>query len=329
MDSRVTILKSDEPVQADLRWAEGVDQWQPDPTSDPPDRRLVLVADGKARGRVSIWWKNRPALKGESTAYVGEFAAAGPESLAPLLKASARLAADRGLKWIVGPIDGSTWRRYRSVVRSDGHSPFPMEPTNPPWWNDALAEAGFAVVERYWSGVRRLADIPLGNKAKFSPEVRVRGLDPQHVRDELDGIFDLAVSAFAANPLYAPIDRNTFVATYAAILEAVNTQFCLIVENADSGEPVGFVFSFPFEHNEGPLKLGATVVLKTAAVAQNLRGLGVGTELLMEVMRRAAESRLTTAIFALMHERNPSSRIARRMSKTLREYALYARRLGT
>jgi ribosomal protein S18 acetylase RimI-like enzyme len=107
---------------------------------------------------------------------------------------------------------------------------------------------------------------------------------------------------------------------YRPVLQRVDPHLCLILRTKVTGEPIALLFC---------LADGDRIVIKTLAVAAAWRGRGLGGQLLKEAICRSA-GRFQTAVFALMHEDNLSSRMVSRLASPCRRYALFgqARRGG-
>ena len=148
---RVITLTADEPVAA---FATGsiapVDPH--DRLRHAPDRHLMAIGDDETlRGRASCWWTETPALTGERVGLVGHYAAADGAGAAAVLAAACATLAREGCSLAIGPMDGSTWRRYRWVVERGSAPPFFLEPDNPGTAPAEFAAAGFDVLATYTS----------------------------------------------------------------------------------------------------------------------------------------------------------------------------------
>lgn len=321
MPTDLLILTADESPRADIAWTDDVPAWPVMPAGGPQQLAVVLE-NGVALARCAVWIRDTATYRGLPTVYVGLLAAANVEALKLLLmgvtESLDNAHAGEGQRWLLGPLDGSTWHRHRVVVESSPESPFPMEPQNPDWWADGFEETGFEIVERYWSAV---ADIEpdTADDPTWPPGVQIRDFRLADMGDELDAIYELSVEAFAANPLYTPISREAFRRMYGPIAAHVDPAFCLIAETSDA-EVVGVVFSM--------LAGDGRLILKTLAVADRFRGQGLGSSLLNEVGRRAARRGFTRLVFALMHEANTSSHIVGKVAEPCRRYALFGRVIG-
>ncbi|MEM1331402.1 MAG: GNAT family N-acetyltransferase [Planctomycetota bacterium] len=293
-----------------LAFIGGVERW-PALHAPPPQWRLALLNDGVVHACASIWTDAVAAYRGTQPAYIGHLSASAPDRLTELLEGTTKLRELAG-RPIIGPIDGSTWSRYRILTESSGEPSFPMEPTNLPWWPESFANAGFGVIERYWSALRSVDEIQATKPAPIPDGIRLRALDPHRLESDLDAIYDLSVGAFAANPLYTPIPRDAFRAMYSGVARSVDPRFCLF---AEASGPVGVMFAF-----SDPL---GRLVLKSIAVADHARSSGLGTAMLDQVALQAQAQGITKLIYALMHESNRSSSMVAKVAEPMRRYSLF------
>jgi predicted N-acetyltransferase YhbS len=295
-----------------------------------PDHMLLVVEDGSLVARCSCWSSGTAEHQGERVGVVGHYAAASRDAGLALLAGASDLLASQGIALAVGPMDGTTWRRYRFIVERGPEPVFFLEPDNPDEWPGHWTEAGFRPIATYSSAI----DVDLrGDEARteaamsrlHAREVRVRMLDLSRQDAELRRIYTLSLAAFSGNFLYTPIAEEEFLAQYRAVLPYVREELVLIAERDD--RMLGFIFAVPDitqGREGGPVD---TVILKTLAVDASIRGLGLGGALMDMVQRSARELGFGRAIHALIHDANASGRISARSARTMRRYALFARRL--
>jgi GNAT superfamily N-acetyltransferase len=308
------------------------------PDADPVDASLALGLAGPAeapRARVSLWLAHDlPGAPGRS-GLVGHYEALDADAgIALLREACAALARHDALR-VLGPINGSTWRRYRLElprepgdpdVRPDG---FATEPRNPPRYNEDFAAAGFHVCARYETRYEPEPRIDADDHARARARAEARGirmhaLDPARFEETLSDMHALSLGAFAANPFYAPLPPGEFLALYAPYRERVVPEMVRLASDAN-GRLAGYLFGFP-----DPLSAvdgrPARTVCKTVAVADHARGAGLGGLLLDEFRAASIAMGASGVIHALMHEGNPSMRMsARHRSVPFKRYALYER----
>ena len=259
---------------------------------------------------------------------IGWYEATDAAAGVALLRGAREGLAEAGAARVLGPIHGSTWARYRLALPPAPGDPTPeraflTEPQNPPEYPAHFGAAGFKPVLEYES---RIVSHPRPDPARGEAAERLRAagitirpLDPSAWDAELRAIYDLSLSAFAANPFYTPISFSDFRAMYERARPLLDPALVRLAHNG-AGELIGFVFAFA-----DPLatKDAARIVLKTLATAPAARGLGLGGFLTDEVHRGAAERGAAT-IHALMQRSNISVRISSsRESRLFRRYALF------
>ena len=295
-----------------------------------PDRLLLLVEAGSLVARCSCWWATTAWLSGEPTGVIGHYAAADAAAGQTVLARACELLALSGACVAIGPMDGTTWRRYRFVVERGEEPTFLLEPDNPDEWPRHWVNAGFGTLASYTSAVVDDLDSPESQaepveRALAGAGVTIRTLDLSQAEAELTRVFTLSLDAFADNFLYTPISREEFFVQYHAVLPHVRPELVLMAERA--GELVGFMFALPNILESPTGGRVDTVILKTLAVAPAARAMGLGTALLVRAQRTARALGFRRAIHALIHEHNVSRRMSDRYARTIRRYALLQKRL--
>lgn len=296
-----------------------------------PDRHLLIVEGGTLVARASCWWQATPPLSGERVGLIGHYAAATADAGRRVLAEACAALTQTGCTIAIGPMDGNTWRRYRWIVERGTEPPFFLEPDNPDSAPVEFAAAGFDVLASYTSTLAE--DLTLEDPRVTDAEsrlvgagVRIRPLDPSRSHEELRAIYRLSVDAFKANYLYSPIVEAEFVEQNERALPYVDPELVLLAE--DAGQLVGYLFAIPDVLQKMRGQTVSTVIVKTVAVAPMRRYTGLGSVLVALAHRRAHSRGYRQAIHALMHERNVSRNISKRYARTIRRYALFARRLG-
>jgi predicted N-acetyltransferase YhbS len=296
------------------------------------DAHWRLVGDdGETVGRCSLWWRRTPSLAGRRAGLIGHYAARDALTGHRLLWHGCGELAARGCALAVGPMDGSTWHRYRLIIDRGREPTFFLEPDNPDDWPRHFLESGFTPLAHYRSAVNtdpgrsdpRMAEVA---QRLVGQGVRIRALDPSAFEDELRRIHAVAVSSFRHNFLCTPLGEAEFIAHYRPLRPHVRPELVLIAEK--QGAPIGFIFGIPdlLQARRGPRI--DTVVIKTMAVLPGHGGAGLGGLLMARCQETARELGYTRAIHALMHEGSHSGRISRHYARTIRRYALFARTLS-
>lgn len=332
--SRPSVVRLDDPIE--LASSESAEEWPAlsadDIAQHAPALSLTAVGDGRVRARCSLWLDDVPPHEGHRIGVIGHYAAGDNEAAVALIEAACAELARHGCTLAVGPMDGTTWRRYRLVIDRGEEPPFFLEPNNPDDWPDHFAAAGFAPIAWYLSSLNDdlahrdpRADAVAERLATNG--VTVRQIEMASFEEELARIHRVASIAFRDAFLYTPLPQDAFAAQYRAIRPLVRPELVLIAER--EGEPVGFSFSVPdaLEPMRGaPPK---TIVLKTLAVLPDRARLsGLGSLMADRTHRIAQSLGYTRAVHALIHESNHSRAISERTGRPIRRYALFGRPLA-
>lgn len=265
-----------------------------------------------------------------ASALVGHYAATDGDAGCALLRAAALSLHAAGARRVFGPMNGSTWHRYRLALPPEDPSASPEaaflgEPTNPPRYVEDFTGAGFAPVAWYESTIQadlthedpRAADAARGVDAAG---ISIAPLRRDRFAEILDVLHSLSVTAFARNFLYSPIDAARFRALYEPARGILHPELVLLARDATDAI-VGVAFAIP-DVVGARLGRAGRVVLKTLAVSPALRRLGLGTLLMDRVRARSLELGHRAVIHALMHVQNSSRRMSERTSTPFRRYAL-------
>jgi hypothetical protein len=290
-------------------------------------RCLVSWRDGQPVARASTELVEGlvgvPGRCGVVGHYEAEDEAAGVE----LLRHALRGLAGAGAEWVVGPMNGSPWARYRFALPPPaGHespAPFLGEPQNPPQYPDHFVAAGFRLAAEYES--RIVADLaPREGAAALAARlaaggIRIRHAELERFEEELRAIFDLSARAFAGNAYHRPIRFAAFHELYRPLQPYLDPELIFLASDRE-GCLAGFLFAFPDPCAGG---LPERAVLKTFATVPG-RHPGLGTCLADQLHGACARKGYRAVIHALMHVENDSRRISPRFgSRLFRRYALY------
>lgn len=315
---------------------QALDPAPPAGPADPPlrDATLLLARRGD-RPVARLSYRIARGLRGapETIGVVGHYEAAETEAgmtlLARAVEELGEALAGQDTARVVGPMDGTTWGRYRLALSTPAadQPPFLTEPVNPPEYPAAFEAAGFRPVEHYLSrlvpSLDSLAERTREAEKHFVAQGYVLSpIEPARFDTLLDELFELSVVAFAENPYFSPITRTEFRDTYRPVRAFLDPDLVILARDAED-QLAGFVFAFPDLLD--PAGTPTRVIVKSLAVAPKARGGGIGSLLVHEVHRRAAAKGYSAAIHALMHEDNASQRLSKEDGKTFRRYALFGR----
>lgn len=294
-----------------------------------PDLSFVAVAGAIDQARASVWWRDTVPLRGQRVGVVGHYAASDEESGAAVLAHACDVLRANGATLAVGPMDANTWHRYRLVTWSAGDHAFLLEPDNPCSWGSHFAHAGFAPLAGYHSACcDDTASLPLdaeGAARLLQEGFRIRRLDGSRMESELHTLWTVACDAFAGNFLYTPIAETEFRSLYAAAIGSMPKDMVAIAEQA--GRVAGFLVAYPDALQAARGERIDTVVLKTLAIVGAQKRRGIGRWLFDHAIAAARDAGYRRAIFALIHDDNPSARLGGDRRRIFRRYTLYGRPL--
>lgn len=295
------------------------------------DARWLLSDSTGVIARCSLWWRATPPYADHRVGLIGHYAAHNASAGTRLLALACDRLATQGCTLAVGPMDGSTARRYRLVTERGSEPPFFLEPENPDDWPAHWTAAGFQSVAQYCSALQPTLEGTGPGTAdlasRFEAEgVRIRPLDLEHFDDELRRIFTVAAASFRESFFAMPLDEPAFLAQYRPLRPCIQPDLVLLAERGE--QLAGFVFALPDWLEARRSQVATTVVVKTLAVLPEYAGQGLATLLSACLQERAVGLGFTRAIHALMHERNVSRRVSERFrGHIFRRYTLYARPL--
>lgn len=294
-----------------------------------PDMLLMSLDQGRLLARASLWWSHVPDHSADRLGLIGHYAVQDSHAAAAVLAESCRKLAEHGCSLAVGPMDGSTWRRYRLLTERGEEPPFFLEPDNPDDWPIHFEAAGFQTFAQYYSSINknnaRCKDRSALMMRLEQAGYCLRSIANGEIEADLDRLWQLSSEAFKDNFLYTPITKAEFMGLYTPLMAQIRPELVLIMEW--QGAPVAFCLALPdlLQARRGqPMD---TVVVKSLAVQQPHRGKGLAAVMLAQINRTARSLGMHRTIHALMHEENPSRLLDGAVMQDFRRYTLYARPL--
>ena len=233
-----------------------------------------------------------------------------------------------GVRYILGPLNGSTWERYRVTLPFLGVHRFVMDNINPDYYHRLFESNGYGAVAHYITSKIALTPRSFYRQERASElfsrrKITVDKLNPSYLQNDLQAIFEISLDSFQNNFLYTPIAQDRFMKKYSGLFHQINPDFVLIARDAQS-VPVGFVFAF----ENTLVRENKELVVKTLAIRRRQDTMGLGSLLVETLHKKAYEAGYTTVYHALMHSDNISTKVAGHDSSVCREYRLYGKELG-
>lgn len=297
-------------------------------TTTPP--LVVPPADAHVThgsARCSLWWTRPPYVEDHTTGFIGHFDARTAADAHVLLRRATEQLRENGCSLAVGPVNGSTFGRYRLITdRAPGGGPpapsFTLEPDAPNRYRHDFEQAGFTPWQHYASVRAPNLENAVDPGALPVEGLTLRTINGSSMEEELKRLFPFITGCFRNNPLFTELAEHEFMALHRPMLRAVDPELVWVLEKGSV--PTGFLLMLP-NRAEGARD---SVILKTLCLAPELRGHGLGRWMVNHALRTAKRRGCREVIFALMHERNPSLRIALRHGHVMRRYAVFARALS-
>ena len=290
----------------------------------------VGFAGGQPLARLATYIRHdltgAPGVSGIVGHYASRDAASGPR----LLMAAVSRLREQGAARILGPMNGSTWARYRLALPprpgEPDEPPFLGEPVNPQGYPAHFTMAGFRQAASYESRIS--SDLGIANPRALEGEaalaargITIAPLQASRFDEELRDLHALSTRAFADNPYYSPIDAAAFEAMYRPMRELIDPGLVLLARE-DEGRLAAYVFAYvdPLGRRAGtPDRL----IVKTLATDPDRRGIGLGAVLVERLHAAARDRGLGAIVHALMHAANNSVKISAHTAQVFRRYALY------
>lgn len=289
-------------------------------------QNLTLTSNTQSQASCTVWWQDTPSFANHRVGLIGQFQAPDDAASVELLDSACKVLSEKNCTLAVGPMDGSTWNRYRFVSRSDCRPAFFLEPQNPSFFPEHFHKAGFREVAKYHSAYAKNVRVAKSHTASLARRlhgegVRFRTLDLSNYESELKKIYAVCIESFANNFMFTSICEEDFLALYKPLKAFVDPKLVLIAEV--EGEIVGFNFCLP-DHCAAEEK---TMIVKTLARRTDRKYAGLGKLMLAMSHNNAADLGYSAVIHALFHEQNKSSVLSGELAQTFRDYSLYARTL--
>lgn len=274
-------------------------------------------------GKATCFFENTPKVDGKNIGTIGEFEADSVSAGVSILKKCEEVLRGKGFKFIVSPMNGNTWKKYRVMSYTSGEPEFVFEKVNPIEHNEMLQKAGFEVLHKYISTKGKIDDYveskfldKLEEKMK-KQNIVIRNFDKNNYLDDLAKIYNVARSSFGRNPFYTEISKEEFLKQYEPYISMFDEELILIAEK--EGKPVGFLFAVPNYDKK-------SIVVKTGAVLIEYEKIALGSIILGNLQKKAKAKGYEEWIFAFMYQNNTSVKSAKRhKTEVIREYVVYGK----
>lgn len=291
---------------------------------------IKLIEDFIEKGSATCYYSNTPEVDGKHIGAIGELKIDGNEVGLELLNRCEKIFREKGISKIVAPMNGNTWKQYRTIKQTSDEPPFLMENVSPIEFNEIFETAGYYETGTYTSTKGKIENyyndevLDEIDRIIQNEGITIRTLDKNNGVEDLRKIYNVSVESFARNPFYTPIDEIDYLEQYTSYLDKVDEDFILLAEK--DGKEIGFLFAIPNLIEMQTMGKIDSLILKTIAVLPEYENLGLGNAMTRIIARKAIDKGYKNWIFAFMYKDNTSQKLAQRNgTHTIREYALYGK----
>lgn len=288
---------------------------------------FTVLKNDNAISRACVIYNLELSYQNKKTAQIGYFESYDDiEAVKLLFEEIKKYCKNQNFEYLIGPINGSTFQKYRITLKSE-NQPFFLDNYNKPYYSDLFEKCGFETIANYTSRVSKNLNRNYSRLEKFEKiynknGITIRNFDINNFDSELDKIYEVSVESFKNNFLYTPIHYEEFKMMYKPIKNLVNPEWILFAQD-ETGKPLAFVFAFDNLYAQNKKSL----VVKTLAKISNSKANGIGTYLTELLHYKAYQKNYDEVIHALMYEDNVSANIYGKDSEILQRYKLYGVKL--
>lgn len=299
-----------------------------DPVHTHLEGCYVLLKNKEPLGRFAFYENPELKYKNKPAACIGSYECIADKHLSEeLLLYAIKLAATKGYKWLIGPMEGSTWNSYR-FSNHNRQPNFFMEPYHHNYYNEHFINAGFETIAEYFSNIDQTLDYDKEKLDQFeqyylSKGAVFRNLNMDDLENDLRKIALFSIEAFSNNFLYTPITTDNFVSKYKKLRQLFDPHLVWIVEDTE-GEMQALIFSIKDHFDVS----NETLIIKSMARKISSSYRGIGRYLAEKIIQIAKESGYKKVIHALMIKDNASLRISEKYTRQdYKSYTLYGAKL--
>lgn len=171
------------------------------------------------------------------------------EAVKLLFEKAESVAAAHGCRKITGPVDASFWIRYRFKNSCFDRS-YTGEPYNREYYVRLWQEAGYEIVERYYSNHYRIVGRSYADPV-FSSRLHQKLQEGYEIKSPSSAAFDrtlqevygLLIELYRNFPVYKPVSQEEFSALYSYLKPLI--RYSMVKMAYEKGKPVGFFISIP------------------------------------------------------------------------------------
>lgn len=299
-----------------------------DPVQEHLKGCYILKSGQSNIGRFAFYENPELQYHNESACTIGSYECIDDlKASHELLKHAQWMAKEKGCRWLIGPMEGSTWHNYR-FSQSNVQPNFFMEPYHHIYYNQQFTDFGFEPIAEYVSNLDETLAYDEDKLIRFEnyfveQGAKFRHLDLNNYRQELVKMGKLSLEGFAENFLYTPISLDAFVNKYEKLKKLIDPDLVWIGED-QKGYPHALLFAI-HDHWD---QTGETMIIKSMVRKPDTPFRGMASYLAGKSIQLANDKGYKKIIHALMIRDNASVRTSDNYAgRPYKSYQLYGLRL--
>lgn len=208
----------------------------------------------------------------------------------------------QGYNYIIGPMNGSTWKSYR-FTKDRHEDSYITEPFHKGYYAAQFKQAGFEIAAEY---ITQIAKVQMPDDIFVDKKLAItyRAIDKQQFEKELKRIFDFCNHVFRKNFLFTEINEITFLEKYLTLKDLITADFVLLAEH--KGKVVGLLFALHDYYCQHEKRL----VVKTLARKYGAEYTEVARELTRKIVQIALKHNYNSMLHAFMLKSNTSKSVS-------------------
>ena len=294
---------------------------------------VILIDDNdKIVAKAVCYLKNTPKSDGKNMGTIGEFETNNDKYGEILLKKCEEILKEKNINYIVTPMNGNTWNKYRTMNYTNGEELFLLENVNPIEHNKIFLNMGYKELYTYTSNKGLIENAYESEALRYAEtvldveKIKIRKFNKENYIEDLKKIYNISKNSFKKNPFYTNIPEEDFIKQYEKYIKMIDDELVLIVEK--EGNEIGFIFCIPDYQQLNYSKTIDTLILKTIAVLPEYEEYAIGNILLSKIAKIAKKKNFKKWIFAFMYSNNTSQKMAKRnKTEKIREYVIYGKEI--
>jgi hypothetical protein len=223
-------------------------------------------------------------------------------------------------KYIIGPMNGSTWKNYRFATAPIKDSFF-TETFHKEYYIEQFEKFGFEIAGNYHTQKGKV-EHPEKTPTFSNKHIKFRKIDLDNYESELKQIYHFSSEVFKHNFLFTETNEDSFINKYRLIKPYLNPDFILIAE--ENNEMIGLILTLHDYFNTEEKRL----IIKTICRKNGRKYLDVADELIYRIVETGKEQGYETMLHAFMFHNNASNRLSNHYKGNLfRLYKLFYKAL--